>query len=75
MLQCNDQILEKVAGMHQAAFFCFRAGRGGAEEIFFGVGQGGAGAKSSGWGKAGQQLNSGHFWGGVGRGGACIPEK
>ena len=27
-------------GMHGAAFFCFEAGRGGAEENFVGVGQG-----------------------------------
>ena len=36
--------------LHGAAFFCFGAGRGGAEEKNFGAGQGGAGRKCSGRG-------------------------
>ena len=33
-------VIKSDAGMHRAAFFCFGAGRGVAEEKFFGAGQG-----------------------------------
>ena len=47
--------------MHGAAFSCFGAGQGRAEEIF--LGWGGAGRKSSGWGGVTVKLGTFSGWG------------
>ena len=54
-------MMVRIAGMHGAAFFCFGAGRGRAEDIFFGAWQG---SKFTGRGIFGSNPpGAGHFRG------------
>ena len=53
--------------MHGEAFFCFGAGRGGAEEKNFGVG-----VKSTGQGGVTVKLRAFSGWGGAGQGSTLL---